>query len=42
MVSEVVGALDARRLEKEIEEKCKADVLRIDATSMRSQGGTRK
>ncbi len=34
MVPEVAGVLDARSIEKQVEEKCKADVLRIDATSM--------
>jgi hypothetical protein len=34
MVPEVVGVLDARSIEKQVEEKCKADVLRIDATRM--------
>jgi hypothetical protein len=33
-VAEVAGVLDAKSIEKQVEEKCKADVLRIDATSM--------
>lgn len=31
---EVAGVLDAKSIEKQVEEQCKADVLRIDATSM--------
>jgi hypothetical protein len=37
VVPEVAGVLDAASIEKEVEERCKADVLRIDATSMLPQ-----
>lgn len=33
MIPEVAGVLDAKSIEKQVEETCKADVLRIDATS---------
>ncbi|KIW01366.1 uncharacterized protein PV09_07135 [Verruconis gallopava] len=33
VVPEVAGLLDARSLERQVQERCKADVLRIDATT---------
>jgi hypothetical protein len=34
IVPEITGVLDVAAIEKQVEEQCKADVLRIDATSM--------
>jgi len=33
VIPEVAGVLDARSIEKQVEEQCQADVLRIDATT---------
>lgn len=37
-VSNVLGALDAKSMSKEVQEKCGAEVLHVDASSKWSRG----